>query len=82
MNSRSGAIFLLQGDQSLIKLREQQYESEDLLQRLLAEYPALLAGELMDRGSPRRWILVKREAGVPGVPGGMACGLRTAQVLP
>ncbi len=61
----SGAIFHLQDDQTLVELHEQPYESEDLLQSLLADNPSLLAGELMNRTSPRRWLLVKREAGVP-----------------
>jgi len=62
----SGAIFLLQNDDSLSELREAPYDSEDLLQSLIANYPNLLAGELFNRESPRRWLLVKREAGVPG----------------
>jgi hypothetical protein len=64
MNSQ-GAIFLLQEDQSLLELREHAYDSEDLLQKLLADYPTLLAGEQVNRSNPRRWLLVRREAGVP-----------------
>lgn len=64
----SGGIFLLSGEQ-LIELREQAYDSEDLLQAWLAKYPTLLAGEQL-AGSPRRWLLVKREAGVPDQEGG------------
>jgi hypothetical protein len=59
----SGAIFLLSGEQ-LVEMREQAYDSEDLLQTLLAKYPNLLAGDLLV-GSPRQWLLVKREVGVP-----------------
>jgi hypothetical protein len=61
-----GAIFLLREGEKLVEMREQKYESEDLLQRLLAENPELLAGEQMDRNIARRWVLVRREAGVPG----------------
>ena len=43
------AIFLLQGDQTLLELREQAYDSEELLQKLLADYPSLLAGEQVNR---------------------------------
>lgn len=39
----------------------QRYESEDLLQALLASHPGLLAGDQIDSGNPRRWILVSRE---------------------
>ncbi|MFS8087183.1 MAG: hypothetical protein ACMG6H_16235, partial [Acidobacteriota bacterium] len=47
-------------------MREANYDSEDLLQRLLATYPNLLAGDQMDLQAPRRWLLVTREASVPG----------------
>jgi hypothetical protein len=46
-------------------LTEQSYDSEDLLQRLLAQYPNLLAGSQIDKGSPRRWLLISREISVP-----------------
>ena len=57
-------IFLLQ-DSNLVEMREQPYDSEDLLQRLLAEHPTILAGDQFDGARPARWLLVKREAGVP-----------------
>lgn len=40
----SGGIFLLNGEQ-LVEMRERAYDSEDLLQALLAKYPNLLAGD-------------------------------------
>lgn len=60
----SKSIFLINNDGSLIELNEEGYESEDLLQRLLAEYPNLLRMD-NDEGKPTRWLLVKREMGVP-----------------
>jgi hypothetical protein len=60
----AGGIFLLSGEK-LVEMREQAYDSEDLLQSWLAKYPNLLAGGEQLAGSPRRWLLVKREAGVP-----------------
>jgi hypothetical protein len=45
-------------------MREQAYDSEDLLQAWLAKHPDLLAGDQL-AGSPRRWLLVRREAGIP-----------------
>jgi hypothetical protein len=57
-------IFLLQNSK-LLEMREQPYDSEDLLQRLLAEYPSILAGDQFDGLRPKRWLLVKREAGIP-----------------
>ncbi len=57
----SGGIYLIQGNGQLVKMDEQPYDSEDLLQRLLADYPNLLAGDQVDSANPRRWLLVKRE---------------------
>lgn len=61
----SGSIYLIKDDDELVEMTEQDYDSEDLLQKLLAKYPKLLAGEQMDSDSPRRWLLVSREMGVP-----------------
>lgn len=60
-----GVIFLIQPDEKLVSLKETDYESEDLLQRLLAHYPDILAGEQIDNREPRRWLLISREYGVP-----------------
>jgi hypothetical protein len=46
-------MFLLNGEQ-LVEMREQAYDSEDLLQAVLARYPDLLAGGGELPGSPRR----------------------------
>ena len=61
----NGKIFLLNTDERLTPLAAQGYDSEPLLQRLLAQYPDLLAGEQVDPDSPRKWLLVSREMGVP-----------------
>ena len=63
-------IFIIQDDGTLIEMNEQAYDSEELLQRLLADYPSLLAGGQVDVVSPRRWLLVKREMGIPGEEAG------------
>jgi len=60
-----GGIFLIQDDGQLIEMSEQKYDSEELLQGFLAKYPNLLAGDQMDSNSPRRWLLISRELGVP-----------------
>jgi len=60
-----GGIYLIQEDGELVELTEQAYDSEDLLQALLARYPRLLAGDQIDRAAPRRWLLISREVGVP-----------------
>lgn len=60
----SGGIFLISEDGSLVRMDETAYESEVVLQSLLAEYPELLAGDQIDPVSPRQWLLVKREMGI------------------
>jgi hypothetical protein len=60
----TGGVFLLSGE-DLVAMHEQPYDSEDLLQTLLAKYPELIAGESAGAPSPRRWLLVKREVGIP-----------------
>jgi hypothetical protein len=65
----SGQIFLVQGTK-LVRLDEAPYEDEDSLQALLAEHPDLLAGDQIDSASPRRWLLLRREAGIPDSEGG------------
>ena len=59
------SIFLLQGDDSLRELTEAHYLTEANLQKLLADFPALLAGKQLDELNPRRWLLVQRELGIP-----------------
>ena len=61
----TGRIYLLQEDGGLHPLEERPYGSEDLLQGLLGSYPDLLAGDQIDEQTPRRWLLVSREIGVP-----------------
>ncbi len=56
-----GGMYLVQGDGGLVEMNEQPYDSEDLLQSLLAEYPNLLAGNQMSVADPRRWLLISRE---------------------
>ncbi len=58
-------IYLIHGDDRLVPMDEQGYISEDRLQELLARYPDLLAGDQPSSESPRRWLLISREVGVP-----------------
>jgi hypothetical protein len=58
------AIYLKLGEE-LVEMVEQPYEAEEVLQRLLADYPHLLAGDLDDEPR-RRWLLVQRELGIAG----------------
>lgn len=61
----NGGIFLIQDNGQLIEMTEQEYDSEDLLQELLATYPSLISGEQIDSESPRRWVLISREISLP-----------------
>jgi hypothetical protein len=63
-------IFLIQHDDKLVEMIEEPYDSEDLLQTLLAKYPSLLAGNQIDPKAPRRWLFIERECGVPGEESG------------
>ncbi len=66
----TGKIYLLDEGSELKPMQESPYDSERLLQRLLADYPDLLAGDQMNTADPRRWLLVTREMSVPDGIGG------------
>ncbi len=57
-------IFLLNERGELVEMNESGYLTEDLLQKLLADYPNLLSGSQINPGRPRRWLLISREIGV------------------
>jgi hypothetical protein len=66
----SDSVFLVSEDGSLTKAAGATFAAEADLQELLAAYPDLLPGAQINPDSPRRWLLVKREAGVPEHDGG------------
>jgi len=66
----SKIFFLEDNADSLAALVEAPYDTEDILQALLARYHDLLPGDQIDPESPRRWLFVSREMGVPGEAGG------------
>jgi hypothetical protein len=74
MTNPSGGIFLLDDDGSLVRLSEEAYEREDVLQMLLARHPELLAGELIDPDVPRQWLLISREIRFAGDDGHVGTG--------
>lgn len=59
------SIYLLKDSGNLEKVFNRSYDSEDLLQELIEKYPELLAGDQINPDEPVRWLLVKREAGIP-----------------
>ena len=56
-----GKIYLREKD-GLVPMTEARYDAEDVLQKLLADYPDLLAGDQMRPNEPRRWLLITRSA--------------------
>jgi hypothetical protein len=50
----SGGIFLLRGEDDLVPMTEAPYDSEDVLQELLAKFPDLLAGDQLAGANARR----------------------------
>ncbi|MEB3343396.1 hypothetical protein [Okeania sp.] len=56
-----GGIYLIQDNDQLVEMTEQAYDSEDQLQEYLETYPNLLAGDDIDRGIPRRWLLISQD---------------------
>lgn len=65
MTQPDDTIFLLKDDGNLQRVPRRHYESEELLQSLIEKHPDLLAGDQMAGDEPIRFILVKREAGIP-----------------
>ena len=63
-------IFLIDNNKQIVELHNQPYDSEALLQELLANYPSLLAGDQMTGDVPVKWLFIAREAGIPGEEGG------------
>jgi hypothetical protein len=63
---KAGKIFLVgEGKNELVPMVETQYAKEDVLQVMLEKYPDLLPGDQINPESPRRWLLVNREVGIP-----------------
>jgi hypothetical protein len=63
-------IYLIQQGGKLQAMSEQPYNNEDILQKLLEDYPELLGGDQVDSEAPRRLLLISREYGVPGEENG------------
>jgi hypothetical protein len=62
-------IFLIQDNEELVEMNEQPYDSENLLQTWLVKYPELLVGNQIDTSTPRRFLLIERECGIPASEG-------------
>ena len=71
-------IYLRHGE-TFIAMREIPYEAEDILQKLVAEHPEMLAGNDENGDARQRWLLIERES--PIYPEGGASGRWSADHL-
>lgn len=60
-----GCIYVIDPQGGLIRMDQADYYDEKSLQELIANHPHLLAGDQMNEESPRRWVLIGRELGIP-----------------
>ena len=65
----SDRIYVRAAGGKMEELEAQPFDSEDAIQRLIAEHPDLIGGGRIRPRDPRRWLLIKREQGVPDTPG-------------
>jgi hypothetical protein len=58
-------MFLIEKGGKPKRLPAATFQTEDEFQRLMADFPELLTDADFGEGSPRKWLLVTREAMVP-----------------
>lgn len=58
-------LFLIDKDNVPKRMEPRSFDSEDEFQLLIAKFPDLLTDADFGEGSPRKWLLVTREAMVP-----------------
>jgi hypothetical protein len=66
----AAGVFLLKDGSTLVEMQSAEFALEADFQKLLADFPSLLAGDQIDAANPRRWVLVKREKSIPSEDGG------------
>jgi len=65
----STGFFSFDDKNKLIDVSQMAFESEDALQKLVAEYPQLLSGDEGSAAGISEWLFVAREMGIPsGAP--------------
>ena len=62
-------IYVKTTDKTIEPVEARAFDSEEELQKLIAEHPELLDGEQMRPVDPRRWLFVSREIGIPQAAG-------------
>jgi len=68
----SRGIYYLDTQGALTEMKESSFALEWDLQDLVARHPNLLVGDQIDPASPRRWLLIDKEVGIPDVEEGVA----------
>ncbi|ADZ09792.1 hypothetical protein Metbo_1565 [Methanobacterium lacus] len=61
----SSKIFMIKNKEKLVAMDEKKYVNELDFQDLIEEYPDLMPGDQINSENPRKWLLVKRELGIP-----------------
>ncbi len=64
----SDSIYLM-SEEGLVEMKNDPTSPRICSRSSLPKYPDLLGGGQMNAGEPRRWLLVRRELGVPGGEG-------------
>jgi len=66
----SDPIYLIGADDQLTRVDRAGYALESDLQRLIDRHPELIPGGAVDALNPRRWLVIRSEAGIPNEEGG------------
>jgi hypothetical protein len=62
----TSGVFVIHKDGSGVQeLKQQDFEKENILQKLLNDYPKIIAGNLINESKPRKWLSIDREYGIP-----------------
>jgi hypothetical protein len=57
-------IFLLDGNNELVELRESPFFTEDIFQKLLADHSKIISLDQVYKDNPRKWLFISREIGI------------------
>jgi hypothetical protein len=68
----ASGIFLITENNQLVEMQSSLYESEEVLQTLIAQFPRLLASCSEEEQDNAQWLLISREVGVPDNENGAA----------
>jgi hypothetical protein len=61
----SGVIYVIENEETLIRMEQTEYTREKDFQQLLKQFPELLAGEQINSAAPRKWLFISREVSIP-----------------